>query len=234
MSEAQLLKLQKTFQEDMEGFEKRLSKFDFLQCDEFVKLRSDFERFIGTTEGTINGLLEDVRRLERQVDDLEAAEKSNALLLHGLKEGADAKLEDDVVNFINTKVSECVVTSSIAAVYRLGKINGERPRPVVVRFDSLRARNAVLKGRTKLKGTKCLITEFLTARRLHIFKEARKLVGLDSWAASGRVFVKIKNKVYTINNMRDLDAHRKDVKSNVGKPAVNTVSRERQLRPRKP
>jgi hypothetical protein len=238
MTENQLISLQESFKIEMSEFNKRLSKFDLLQSDEFRKLKSDFENFTKSTQNTLKRLLEDVRRLENQVDTLEAAQKGSSLLIHGLKEGDDVKLECDVVDFLNSKVSATLLSSNIAAVYRLGKKSEGKPRPVVVQFDSLRARRMILTGRSKLKGSPWLITDFLTARRLLIFKEARKLLGMDAWAASGKIFIKIKNKTVAITHMRELDAYKEELRVNKehqsNKPAsTDIIHTEKSLRPRK-
>ena len=62
------------------------------------------------------------------------------------------------------------------------------PRPVIVKFTSYEPRRAIFTAKRKLKGTKFVITENLTRRRMELLRKARASAKVEaSWTSDGRI-----------------------------------------------
>ena len=64
-----------------------------------------------------------------------------------------------------------------------------KPRPIIVRFASMRKRIEVYRNKKNLKVKKIVVTESLTAVRLALLNKAKDKYGLkfDVWSVEGRI-----------------------------------------------
>ena len=84
--------------------------------------------------------------------------------------------------------------------HRMGHTSSEsagtprHPRPVIVKFTSYEPRRAIFTAKCKLKGTKFVITENLTRRRVDLLRKARASANVDaSWTSDGRIVCLLTN-----------------------------------------
>ena len=62
------------------------------------------------------------------------------------------------------------------------------PRPVIVKFISYEPRRAIFTAKRKLKGSKFVITENLTRRRMDLLRKVRASANVEaSWTSDGRI-----------------------------------------------
>ena len=134
-----------------------------------------------------------IAALEKSVDELEESAdraeqyvcRSN-LLFSGFKEtGGKENTDDTVIELVNDamKLSPPLQAHDIARSHRLGPPReGGRPRPIIVRFSSDKARDAVYRARSGLKTynsqnreAPVYVNDDLTARRAKLAFECRKL-----------------------------------------------------------
>ena len=103
-----------------------------------------------------------------------------------------------VVQFVNDKLNIPLTREDISIAHRLPRrINDATPAPMIVRFTSRRARNAVYRARKSLAQSRSsvFINEHLTANRAALFREARLLVKnkklQGAWTSNGAVYIRL-------------------------------------------
>ena len=149
-------------------------------------------------ENRLEILEEEKESQGKEIDDLEQFSRRNCLLLHGVVE-TNAECTDDII--IKTCAEELgidVRQEDLDRSHRLGKVkrNGNKPRPIIVKFARYAVRNKVFSNKKKLKGKKLLITESLTVYRMKLLDEARQKYGARNvWTYDGRVMYKENNEI---------------------------------------
>jgi len=171
---------------------------------------------------TQNGeLLERVNQLEAAAEASEQYSRRNCLRISGIPENPMGESTDDHVMAICTALDVPVFINDVDRSHRIGRKADDdsatpkpKPRQIIVKFATYRARQIVYKARTNLKnvgfkGT--FINEDLTRHRSFLLFKARKLTKtkpkkLDSaWSSDGTVLVKDNsNKVHRIQSETDL------------------------------
>nr|CAH7763580.1 unnamed protein product [Callosobruchus chinensis] len=148
-----------------------------------------------------NGSPENNRKLEQKVDSIQQHSKNNNIRLMGVKEsGAEntlGKVKEIIANKLNVVLSE----NDVACAYRVGKKSENRPRHIIVEFESNSIKTNIYNNKRLLKGTGYVMKEDLTALRLRIVKEASDKYGFKNvWTLNGNVFAKTNSGVERIIN----------------------------------
>ena len=181
------------------------------------------EDFMGVSETVTTRLVEENKRLQENVeelklklDDNEQRSRNGCLVFHGVSEEENENTDDLVLDLINNKLDlKDICIDDIQRSHRLGPKrltsntrstrSGNRPRPIILRFVSYRDREKVFRTKSKLKGTKLVITENLTQRRFSLLQAALTKYGKGTtWTNEGRILTKIGERIVTINSMNDL------------------------------
>ena len=147
-----------------------------------------------------------MKDLNRQVLDLDQYHRRINLEVSGVPEKKEEKPENIVLE-IAQKINPDITANDIDIAHRLGpkREDRERPRPIIVRFNNRRSRNAIYDERRKLKNVttrdfgfqgrgKIFINENLIASTKELLGEvnkARKSAGFKFlWTHNGRIYVK--------------------------------------------
>ena len=126
----------------------------------------------------VDSAIERISAVEKRVDDLEQYGKFNCLIIHGcenvpdLKPGKISEIEKYVGNIINTSLqfeSPLQVQDLDIAHPLLSK----KETPIIFKFLRKTQRNQTYGKKGLLKGTKMIITESLTKRRLQLLERTR-------------------------------------------------------------
>ena len=146
----------------------------------------------------IESLENEVERLSLEVDALEQYGRRNALRIYSpdWKEQMDESTDDMIMDLIINKLKLSDFPRwLISRSHRVGKprTQEDRPRPILVKFISYRAREAVMNARKHLpRGT--YINEDLTGATSRLAYQARELERAnqisDTWTYDGRVYIK--------------------------------------------
>ena len=124
---------------------------------------------------------------------------SNILLLHGIDEGS-SNMYEVVQHLMLSKLNIDSEKRDFNHCYRLGqKMDGKKPRPIVVDFATRWMRDIVFYSKKKLKGTKLLITEMLTLKNLNVYKIIREIQKISCWTRNGRVICLYNGKKMVID-----------------------------------
>ncbi|CAH2095286.1 unnamed protein product [Euphydryas editha] len=159
----QSLKLSSNFQEivnmfdsRMKNYEERLKKLSpssSASPQDLKSLSSEFLDFKTFVWKTLMLFKSQVEMLTLGLERHEAYLRRKLILIHGVAEEKGEKLKDVVLKIFCNKL-ECtdISANDLQACHRLGISQG-KPRPVLVRFNSLSSRQPIWTSKTLLKGT---------------------------------------------------------------------------------
>lgn len=164
------------------ALETKFSKQVKVLKDENIKIKTELKK------------LEEVNHnLTRKFDRLDEVMRCKTLRFYGIKEEKNEKLMEIIKDtIINKKLGFKINASEIESCYRVGSIENDKVRPVVVIFSHLGLRKSIYKSKKKLKGTGIVIREDLTNKKLNILKmvlEKMKSKGI-TWTNNCNIFVK--------------------------------------------
>ena len=160
-----------------------------------------------------------VEELELKVERAEQYSRRNCLRMSGISE-TDNESVDEKGMQVTTAIGSDIALCDIDRCHRLGRprttTSGNqmaRPRDIIIKFTSFRARQKVLKNKSKLRAsgfTNVYVNENLKATRVNIFFQTRKLVKdkliHSTWTSDGTIIVKDKHlKIHRLESHRDLE-----------------------------
>ena len=132
----------------------------------------------------------EIEELKLVADEAEQYSRRNCLILTGVpevqKENTDDIVKDVAQKWLNVQLD----TRSIDRSHRLGKktLHG-KPRPIIVKLCNYHDKEKMYQAKKNLKGTKIMIVESLTKRRLELLKRAKETFGATNvWTLDGKIF----------------------------------------------
>ena len=158
----------------------------------------------------INSTMKRLSAVERRQDDLEQYSRSNCLVIHGCenvpksKPGKYLEIENFVCNTLNEhlQLDSPLQANDLDIAHPLPSKKGT---PVIVKFIRRTQKNEVYRKKRLLKGTKMIITESLTKRRLQLLEKARlEFKQCPVWSWKGEIFVFHNNKKKVIDDFIDI------------------------------
>ena len=217
---------------EMESMKKRLAVYESNYENKSKNPRSDAASKICVTDvskndeqkNELNGMKEALLKLqqmidstmkrlsavERRQDDLEQYSRSNCLVIHGCenvpksKPGKYLEIENFVCNTLNEhlQLDSPLQANDLDIAHPLPSKKGT---PVIVKFICRTQKNEVYRKKRLLKGTKMIITESLTKRRLQLLEKARlEFKQCPVWSWKGEIFVFHNNKKKVIDDFIDI------------------------------
>lgn len=174
------------------------------------ELSKRFKKFEYDINFSLNKIKNDVKELQAKLDTivnntekLTINHNSNMLLFHGIKED-NSNIYEVVQHLMLSKLNINSEKRDFNHCYRLGqKMDGKKPRPIVVDFTTRWMRDTVFYSKKKLKGTKLLITEMLTLKNLNVYKIIREIKESTCWTKNGRVICLHNGKKMVIDTEED-------------------------------
>lgn len=148
-------------------------------------------------------LHETTKTIQENTDSLLQSTHNKKILLHGIDEGDEKNIYEDVINELkNYNVN--VIKEDVCNAYRLGKKLANKKRPVVLEFLHQWRRDDIFYNKSTLKGSSILITEMLTKSNYKRFQECFKRFKKDCWTLHGKTVVKVRDKKIIISNDDEL------------------------------
>lgn len=99
-------------------------------------------------------LREENNRIVKVLDMFEAVDKKKNIRILGIKETEGEKLLDISLKLFQDRMKVQISEDSIDSVYRLGKKQDGKTRPILVKFANVKCRNSIISQKKSLKGTK--------------------------------------------------------------------------------
>ena len=217
---------------EMESMKKRLAVYESNYENKSKNPRSDAASKICVTDiskndeqkNELNGMKEALLKLQQMIDstmkrlsaverrqnDLEQYSRSNCLVIHGCenvpksKPGKYLEIENFVCNTLNEhlQLDSPLQANDLDIAHPLPSKKGT---PVIVKFIRKTQKNEVYRKKRLLKGTKMIITESLTKRRLQLLEKARlEFKQCPVWSWKGEIFVFHNNKKKVIDDFIDI------------------------------
>lgn len=178
------------FNNTMSEFQKNLST-SIPATSPTSNLAAQFSSFRTFILSALENLQLQVKYLSEHQDQLETNSRKKVLLVHGIKETKSEDITNVTVETLSHHLHMPDLNKQdVSYCHRIGSSKGDKTRPVLIKFKQLSVRNHVWYSKTKLKGSGCTISEFLTKNRHEAFMTARQRVGLSNcWTKNGAVFV---------------------------------------------
>ena len=145
-----------------------------------------------------------VLKLEDAVDTAEQYSRRNCLRISGVREQPNEST-DDIVTSIASAIDVDIDIRDIDRSHRLGRASTQdrprdKPRDIIVKFSTYRARSRFYKARTLTKSrgyTGVFVNEDLTKSRSKLLYEARRRVKSNqlksAWSTDGTILIKSTN-----------------------------------------
>lgn len=144
------------------------------------------------------------KMLEGKIDNLEQYSRKTSLRVFGIQEQPNENPEQLILGLINSKLKLNFDSCKIEACHRIGK-KTDKPRAIIVKFESYKFKQLVFANKKYLKGTSYVIREDLTATRNALLKESGNICGRqNTWTKDGVIHAIYKTKRFRITNNDDL------------------------------
>lgn len=131
------------------------------------------------------------KTLSRKIDYLEQYSRRTNIRMFGIVEEKAENVEEKVVKIFKDIMKVNIDSCNIDRCHRIGqqKKNGAI-RGIMIKFNNYKSKQEVMSRKTKLKGSKIVITEDLTKHRHLLFKQAQEHFGKRKvWTLDGTIFV---------------------------------------------
>lgn len=112
--------------------------------------------------------------LKKQVESMDKIIRERNLILHGIKYEKTMKTEEEVIKIINNVLEIELKSDDIENCFTLGK--KEEHRPILIKFNSVKTRNIVMKNAYKLKNSTYFLSEDLSSERRETLRVLKKHV----------------------------------------------------------
>lgn len=158
-------------------------------------------------------LVSRVAALESQVDQAEQYSRRNCLRISGIQESSNENT-DEIVLKMASDIGSGIQLIDIDRSHRIGNPNRNRtkPRDIIVKLSTYRARADFYKKRTSLKDKgylRVFVNEDLTRRRSGLLYQARALMKSGNlkgaWSSDGTILIKTNDEsVRRVTSLSDL------------------------------
>lgn len=172
--------------------EKHLATMNEKFC-ELEKKLTEKDEIINELEHNVKELSETVNVLNKQIDKQEQYSRRNCLLIHNVGEQENEDTDQLAIDTINQNMNETITLNDIDRTHRLGPVKneGNKKRPIIVKFSRYYVKNKVFGKKKMLKGKNVSITESLTKTRMGELIKARNEHGFENvWTNDGRILYK--------------------------------------------
>lgn len=145
------------------------------------------------------------KQLSSKQDDLEQYQRRQCLRIFGVPE--DRGEDTDVIAIdVAKKIGVDLTIEDIDRSHRVGKVSdGDKIRPVIVKFVSYRKRCEMFRNKRLLKGSNVTIREDLTKKRHDMLRQCITKYGLKNvWTLDGAIFVREGDNKRRITKQEDI------------------------------
>ncbi|XP_063372474.1 uncharacterized protein LOC134660629 [Cydia amplana] len=162
------------------------------ESDTITTLKAELNKFKDATSAVLDVLRQQIAALSNTVDNLEMRHRRKYILLAGVPESSNENVAEVVAAICQDKLRLAEVSSSsFTACHRLGPAVAGRSRSILVRCSDAVTKDILWRKKTALKGSRVVMSEFLTRQRQAVFIEARRHFGIRSvWTLDGTIFIK--------------------------------------------
>ena len=135
-----------------------------------------------------------VKMLKEDLEDQRQYSRRNNIVIHGVKETTEDDTEKEVLHILQDMMDLPISRYEVGRTHRLGRkannfSEGNRNRPIIVRFVSYRQKKMAFDAKKTLKGKGIVVTESLTKERYALLKKCFDAYGKQNvWTYDGRIY----------------------------------------------
>lgn len=160
---------------------------------------------VNSLSSTLNAIKSENEKNLNKLETMEQELKRNNLRIFNVKEKTNENTMQEVINLINSKLQLDIRKTDIETCYRVGKMEKDKTRGIFLKVTSFYIKQNIYLNKKLLKGTGVVISEDLTAKRKFLLDETIKKYSLkDVWTNQGKIYVKINNRIKSINTVSDI------------------------------
>lgn len=136
--------------------------------------------------------------------------RSNNLRFYGILEKDNENILQVVKEILKNKMALNISEDDIEYCYRIGRMEKNKNRAILIRFYSAYHKNVVYKNKRSLKATGIVVREDLTTDQLKLLKVSLTKIGIDGkvWTNHGNIFVKFNDgdEIIKITNLSKIQS----------------------------
>lgn len=168
------------------------------------KLEADMAERFAKYEDKINLLEEHLSVAKTDAlqcsDDLEQYTRLNSLRIFGVPENKGESTDQVVIKLCKEKLGLDITPAEIDCSHRLPG-RESNVKPIIVKFVRRNTKKLVYSKKELLKGSKIVIKEDLTTRRVQLLKKAADKYGFrNTWSYDGKILAKVGNNIIRITS----------------------------------
>lgn len=172
--------------------EKKFEKLD-VKLNDINKTLNDINKSVSTNQGNIT-------KLNQSYDNLNQLRLRNTLRFNGIEEQNSEVVLNVMLLFINKTLNVSCSQVDIDYIYRVGKVVGSKPRPILINFVSYLKCKEVFDAKKLLKHSGMSIFEELTKPRYSLLQQAKKKYGKNNvWSRYGKIHWRSDGQVHVAN-----------------------------------
>ena len=177
---------------DIEGIRNDVTNLQ-KELDE-VKSKVDLHSVDWEATGeTIEKFSDRIDRVEEEIERLERYSRRENVMLYGLKEGEDEsprRMKEKVASLLREVApSKDWKEDDFVRVHRVGKKDGDRPRPVIARCTNHDDKFIILNARERLRTKEVRVGSDLTMNQREELRRLKENEGKRGYFKSGKLFV---------------------------------------------
>ncbi|ELU17627.1 hypothetical protein CAPTEDRAFT_206629 [Capitella teleta] len=136
-------------------------------------------------------------------------QRRNSLRIAGFPEDENEDILTRTLELMNTTMSvePAITAHDVDRIHRVGKKDGGKPRSVIIKFATYRARHRVMQHRRNLRNTTHFINEDLTRVRSTLLYKSRLMKRQghfkDCWTHDGSIVYKDNAETWLTSNNKD-------------------------------
>lgn len=212
--------LQTRFQSELSGFKESLkmvaspelsatSGFSIQDLSKkFMEFENDIMKQVSDLKNVIDVIQQKMDVTDIAIDRNEQQLNNLKLVIHGVLEKDGENLIEEIISLVQNRLNIPVDKNNISHCGRIGKKRVDKSRPIVITFSVKWLRDKIYVNKAKLKGSKLVCTEFLTKKRLTIFKKCREVYGRQCWTSGGLIVVLVNGRKNFISTAAEMDSLR--------------------------
>lgn len=168
---------------------------------ELSKKVDSLEKKIESKDQHIKHLEEKIKSIEIKQDAQDQFTRRDTLRINGLAESKDENIEREVLHVFNDTMSvhPPLKPEDIVRVHRIGRVDNNKTRQVIVKLASYGKKEIVFKNKRSLAKTSLSVNEDLTQTRAKLLYRAREArrngIITSAWSSDGRIVVKMNNNL---------------------------------------
>ncbi|KAB0800441.1 hypothetical protein PPYR_06181 [Photinus pyralis] len=148
-------------------------------------------------------------QLSNELDNFNQHYRRTSLVLYGVPEATNEDSDKIILAVAQNNLKVALDINDLDRSHRLGKRQGDKPRPIIFKLVSYRIRQLLFTNKSKLKGTSMVLRENLTEKRRMVLSEAAKKYGSRRvWTLDGKIFISVGEnqsaKKYCVTTMEEL------------------------------